>query len=98
MDWWQKREIERELAQQLNAAQEAFRLANLRLRAAIGSAKDLPASDSQLNIEQLHRNCAQAYADWMAALDRFTTFVKRGTISGMSKATCGNPQPPAGNP
>ncbi len=29
LDWWEKREVERKLAQQLNYAQEQFRLSEL---------------------------------------------------------------------
>ena len=81
LDWWQKREVERKLAQELNYAQEEFRLANLALRDLTGfSQSGIPAPDSNLPIEQADRACLHAYDQWKAALDRWTNFVKYGTL------------------
>jgi len=81
VDWWQKRETERALANELNVARERFRLANLRLRELTGAMPSgIPAPDSNLPIQQVRSARVQAYDEWLAALDRWTSFVKRGTI------------------
>ncbi|HUJ48953.1 MAG TPA: hypothetical protein VLW25_02115 [Bryobacteraceae bacterium] len=81
LDWWEKREVERKLAQELSYAQEKFRQANVTLRDLTGfSPSGIPAPDSNLPIEQAHRTCVHARDQWIAALDRWTNFVKYGTI------------------
>ncbi|HMD50791.1 MAG TPA: hypothetical protein VKG79_16885 [Bryobacteraceae bacterium] len=80
-DWWQKREIDRQLAQELHLTQEAFRQANLKLRdLSAGVDAGMSSADSNLALQQAHRACADAFAVWRNALDRWTTFVKDGTI------------------
>ena len=80
LDWWQKREVERSLAQELHYAQEKLRLANMRLRdlAFAHSA----ATDPDLNFpaKQAQQSCERAFGQWKAALDRWTNFVKYGTV------------------
>ena len=81
MDWWQKREIDRQLATELHVAQETFRLANLKLRdltAAVPTG--IPADDSGMALHQAHGACVEAFGAWQHALDRWTKFVKSGTI------------------
>lgn len=80
-DWWEKREIERQLAQELNGAHEKYRLANSALREVIRSCPSgIPAPDSNLRIEQARRACVHAYHQWKAALERWANFVKYGTV------------------
>jgi hypothetical protein len=81
LDWWQKREVERKLAQELNDAQEQFRQANLALRDLTSFCPSgIPAPDSNFRLEQVRRGRVHAYDEWKVALDRWTNFVKYGTV------------------
>ena len=83
LDRWQKREVERALAHELNVAQEKFRLCNLKFRDLTNPMlSGIPAADSDLAIRQAHQTSVEAFNEWLFALDRWTKFVKYGALPG----------------
>jgi hypothetical protein len=80
LDWWEKRELERKLAQELMAAEAKFRQANLRLMMLVDDASAaIPAPDSTLLIKQAGDTSKAAFDEWQAALERWKRFVINGT-------------------
>lgn len=80
-EWWQKQEIDRQLSRELHLNQEAFRQANVRLRdITVDVAAGMSTADGNLALQQAYRARTDAFTAWKNALDRWTNFVKNGTI------------------
>lgn len=99
-DWWERRELQRQLAQELNYANARFRVANMKLRdgtAMVSRQLAFAASDSRLLLEQAHRECNAARAAFFAALERWKYFAIHGELSERKSASTSveNASPPA---
>jgi hypothetical protein len=78
-DWWQRREVERMLANELNRTREAVRMAEVRWKEALETQADRAVPpDSNLQVMQAGMAVRSAYKEYMAALREWTEFVLRG--------------------
>ena len=81
LDWWQRREIERALASELNCKLEAMRMAAVRLNEAcesIGQGEVSP--DSGLVVRRAGNEVSLAFKDYNEALARWKRFVLQGEL------------------
>jgi hypothetical protein len=76
-----RREIEKLLVADLSAAQEDFRLANIRLAEITAQVPTgIPAPDSNLRITQAGQDCRYCYEVLLVALERWKQFVAGGLV------------------
>jgi hypothetical protein len=82
VDWFERREIERSLAEELSAAKEAYRLAKIEFQDLISNIpiNFIPPPDGNLRLHQLGEQRARAEEVYLATLRRWTDFVGKGIL------------------
>jgi hypothetical protein len=94
-DRWVKTQIERVLAAELSKAEAEARRARLHLREIMDKVPSgIPAPDSNLRITDAGQECKRAHAAWQRALERWTAFVRDGTVPEELKDSDSAEQPP----
>jgi hypothetical protein len=85
-DWWQNRELDRQLAVELGSAYEKFRLASLRLHE-ITEVRPMSATpDLSARVQEASAARALAYAEYVGLLERWRHFVIHGRLPEESAA------------
>jgi hypothetical protein len=79
-DRWRMRLIEQILAAELHSANDAYLRANQKLSGLTNRIGEVPAPDSNLQLQQAYAECDRTYTGWRRALDRWTQFVGKGIV------------------
>jgi hypothetical protein len=87
-DWWQKRELDRELAVELGSAYEKFRLVSFRVNELAGILPMRAPPDSSARLQEATAARALAYAEYVSLLERWKHFVIHGTLPEESEPPC----------